>query len=143
AAQSQGPKLSSPYQPPPGYDDLGAQVSDIELVTTAPLDTSTGGCSYPHSLEVAGEVYRVRTPRPEALHAFTTAVSPHVKGVRLKNDMTQHFVGNHTHPEDFERVVFRMMDPEDRFTKDDLATLMKSIMTLGTARPIRPSSHWR
>lgn len=85
----------------------------------------------------------MRTPRPEALRALSAAVGPHTKSQQLQNDMVQLFVSNHMNPADFERVLYRMIDPEDTFTRDDLGELMRSITTLGTARPTVPSSRWR
>lgn len=147
SGQPSGPKFESPYQPPPGYDDLGSQTSalavrDNNSVTGTEVNPTSDG-HFRHGVELAGETYRVRTPRPEALHAFTTAVSPHVKDARVKNNHIELFVRSHTHPEDFERIVFRMIDPEDNFTKEDLGSLMRSIMTLDTARPTVPSSRSR
>lgn len=141
--QSTGPKFESPYQPPPSYDDLGSQTAELAVrENNSGLETTFDGC-FRHGVELAGETYRVRSPRPEALHAFTTAVSPHVKDARVKNNHIELFVRSHTHPDDFERIVFRMIDPEDNFTKEDLGSLMRSIMTLDTARPTVPSSRSR
>lgn len=138
--QPSGPKFESPYQPPPGYDDLGSQTAALALPeNSCGLEATLDG-HFRHGVELAGETYRVRTPRPEALHAFTSAVSPHVKDARVKNNHIELFVRSHTHPEDFERIVYRMIDPEDNFTKEDLGSLMRSIMTLDTARPTVPSS---
>lgn len=139
-----GPRFESPYQPPPGNDDLGAQVVDLaerreRRQNTSSLETPTGGHSFRYVVEAAGESYRARMPRPEALHALTSAVSPHVKDIRLQSDMVQLFVANHVLAEDFERILYRMMDPDDSFTKDDLGQLMRTITTLGTARPTVPS----
>lgn len=106
---------------------------------TLGLKNPTGGHSFPHLLEVAGEMYRVRMPRPEALHSLTSAVSPHVKNTKIQNDMIQLFVASHMDSDDFERVLYRMIDPDDTFTKVELTQLMRGITTLGTARPTLPS----
>lgn len=141
-ANNNTPKFESPYQPPPGNDDLATQVTDLHTrreEKTFGLKTPPTGHLYRHTITTAGEEYRVKTPRPEALHTLTAAVSPHIKDTRLQNDMVQLFVSNHMQPDDFERIIFRMMDPDDAFTKDDLGQLMRSITTLGTARPTVPS----
>lgn len=142
---SNTPRFESPYQPPPGHPDLAAQVVDLQhrrtqrWKTRNTLETPTTGHSHPFTITMAGEHYKVRNPRPEALHAFTEATGPHIKDTRLRNDMIQLFLANHLEPDGFERIIYRLMDPDDEVDRDDLGNLMRDIVTLATNRPTVPS----
>lgn len=120
--------MTSPpmFGPPDGLPDLLSQVDDVE-----------SGIGRWHRVEVGGQAVLIRKPQPNALRSFSAAVSRHAKA--NSNDMVTLFVQEHTHPESWEALLVRMLDPEDPIGLDTLGAVMREIATLGTARPTVPS----
>lgn len=121
------------YDPPPGDVDLYSQVEDLD-----------DGAGRWQDITVKGVTVRACKPGPAALKSLTAATNSSASAV-FRNDMTTLFVQQHLHPDDWERVLVLMVDPAEDFDIRSLGEVMKSIATLGTARPTGPSSasRWR
>lgn len=137
--------MTSPYEPPSGAADLAAQVDDLDVRmavavgehVTATADAGPDAQRYPYRIEHGGVVVWARRPRPEALHAFSMAVSKHSK-TETQTDMVTLFVQSHVAAASYELLLEQLMDPDGTFTTDDLGGVMRDIATLGTARPTAP-----
>lgn len=139
--------MTTPYEPPSGAADLAAQAEDAALPVvladavaehvTATADAGPDAVHYPHLITRGGVQVWARRPRPEALHAFSMAVSKHSKAT-IQTDMVTLFVRSHICEQSYELLLERMMDPEGSFEVSDLGMVMQDIATLGTARPIAP-----
>ncbi|NKY48050.1 hypothetical protein [Nocardia cerradoensis] len=90
------------------------------------------------TVELDGEIIQVRKPAPQALQAFSMAISKYAPP-QIQMDMANLFVKNHISPLSYGRLLARMMDPEESFTMEDFGRLIEKIATLDTARPIEPS----
>lgn len=130
------------FDPPPGHDDLASQVLELHrgnspdaYATPPPIELGPWSGEV---IEVAGREIQVRKPRPEALHAFSMAVSRY-SPPEIQNNMVALFVRSHMSIESYEQLLYRMMDPDDTITMDHLGEVMRKIATLGTARPTGPS----
>lgn len=109
------------FDPPPGNDDLASQVFGDE-----------------YTIAVGGETIAVKRPNARALHVFTTAISRHAPK-ESQNNMVALFVRDHMSETDYERLLARMIDPDETSVSlADLGRVMREIATLGTARPTGP-----
>lgn len=89
---------------------------------------------------MAGFDFRVTAPLPEAIDVLSRAWSKHSKAQRIAHATLVDFVSRYTHPDDLAVVLTHMADPDDlSFGSDDFNELVKSIATVGTARPFWPS----
>jgi hypothetical protein len=119
------------FEAPTGYTDLDSQVDDI-----------LEGSQRWHVLTVEGVDLRVRKPAPTAIKALNAATGKSSSAELRKDSMTL-FVQHHLHPEDWESLLVRMLDPGQSFSTATLGEVMRRIATLGTARPTVPSSRFR
>lgn len=115
----------SPFQPPPGYDDLAADVDRDAW----------------HEITVAGDVWHVKVPDATAVHVLTIATSRHQKDNRRKLRATHDFIQRYMRPEDFLYMLSRMANPDDK-CPDLLDDMLAGIATVGTARPFLRSRVW-
>lgn len=90
------------------------------------------------TVELQGRTIQARKPLPEALQAFSMAVSKYTPQ-RTQNNMIALFVRNHISKRSYAELLQRMMDPDDPFTIKSFGELMAKIATLGSARPTEPS----
>jgi hypothetical protein len=90
------------------------------------------------TVELDGELIQVRKPQPAALQAFSMAASKYTPD-EIKVQMMTLFVQRHISPLSYQRMLERMMNPDDNFTVDDFGRVIEKIATLDTARPIEPS----
>lgn len=119
-----GSNFQSPYQPPPSNRDFDGDL--------AMLDPNA------YTMVHVGEYFwRVKVPTPEALKAL--AEVPDLKGGEQIHAMNA-FLQHHMHPDDFRLAVRRLLDPDDSFTAERYTDLYRQAVTVGTARPFRPSS---
>lgn len=127
------------FDPPPGNEDLLAQVEEIERLNVGveANDPNPPSVGY-RFVEIAGENIEVRVPNPKSLAVFTAAISKHASK-NLQNDMIGLFVRRHVSTKSYEHMIYRMMDPDDEFEMRHFGELMRSIATVGTARPTGPS----
>ena len=125
-----------------GNDDVPAHSSGWELDDDGNPVLDEFGKPVPkwrhEFLHFDGVHLEVRKPKPQALQAFSLAVSTHTKA-KTKNDMIGLFVKNHLSDASFAFLLSQMMDPDSDFTVARFGDLMREIATLGTARPTQPS----
>ena len=114
------------FEPPDSDLDLQVQTEQLRLGTYGE-----------YTMDVAGEMVPVFAPTPQAIHVFKSAVSKYTPR-KTQNDLVTLFVQDHTTPEQFERLMVRMIDPTDTFTMPMLGEIMRKIVTFGTARPTKP-----
>lgn len=115
------------FEPPPGGDDLASQVADIEADVLAGQRELT--------VMIKGEAVAFRKPQPKALDAIVKALDRKLAG---NSDYVTKFIQGHTSPETYQRLLERMIDPEDLLTMHDFGDVMKAIVVAGTARPTKP-----
>lgn len=121
--------MTSPMFPPPdGTEDLESQIEDIERAANDPDAWPYG------TTDIRGETFEIRKPLTNSLHVLAMATSGNAP-VKTRDDMIIRFVKQHTSEKSFERMLERMLDPEDEFTLKDFDAVMRAITTLGTARP--------
>lgn len=121
SGEGTGGAFHSPFQPPPAFADLEGDLL---------------GSAY-HQVEVGGIFWRMRTPPPEALKIL--GLLPEAKGgeqIKLMNSMLQLCL----HPDDLQKVMAMMLDPDSSFSSADYMMLYRRAATAGTARPFRQSS---
>ncbi len=131
ADPAQRPFVPSGITAPPGFTDLETQTETALLM--APPDTTPY-----RPVEVAGQTFDVRVPKPTALHTFQAAVSPHMGNDKVRYTMTSRFVRQHLSEESYEKLIVGLITGSG-FTVEDMAALLESIATLGTSRPSKPS----
>jgi hypothetical protein len=118
------------YDPPPGYDDCE---SDAEDHPTPP------GHPY-RALEVDGVgIIHARKPLPNAIPALAGAANAKVSNL-ARIDYLDIFIQNHLAEGEFEKLLSRMMDPDEAMPEDAMLRVSRAIATAGTARPTVPSS---
>lgn len=115
----------SPYQPPPATVDFEGDIS---------LLSGTGGYTLVH---VGDYFWRVRVPGPDALRDLNT-IATASGGEQIK--AINGFLQRHLHPDDFPRLLDRLMSPDDTFDAEQYMSLYRQAVTVGTARPFRLSS---
>lgn len=85
-------------------------------------------------LEFRGDQLAVRTPKGAALNALQMAQSKHVSD-QFRSDITSLFVIQHLSQETYERLMYRMVDPNDPdFTNETFSELIGLIANLGLER---------
>ncbi len=124
----QEPVFESPFKPPPGVEDL---IADMEQDTGFPYRTTVGGIEF-----------RYRVPGSRTLLAFVAAQSEHNHNKDIRVQQMALFVHGNIHPEDAAELMYRLIDDDD-FGETELKTLLRRIGTAGTARPTGPLSHWQ
>jgi hypothetical protein len=109
----------SPFQPPPSVPDFTGDLALLDPAGVFPL-------------VVGDAIWRVRRPGPEALKqvADVAEASGAAQLAAIHAFMVKHMV-----TEDFNRVVGRLLDPDDPFTAADYMELYRLAVTVGTARP--------
>ena len=118
------------YDPPPGYVDCE---SDAEDHPTPPIK------GY-HEIDVAGVgVFHARKPLPNAIPALAGAANPKVSNASRIDYLTI-FVQNHLAEGEPEKLLARMLDPDEDLPEDAMLRVSRAIATAGTARPTVPSS---
>jgi hypothetical protein len=136
---TQEPAASRPYAPAVVDSEGGEFEVDVE---TGEVIRDSFGAPIPkwkhQTVELDGEIIQVRKPAPQALQAFSMAISKYAPP-QIQMDMANLFVKNHISPLSYGRLLARMMDPEESFTMEDFGRLIEKIATLDTARPIEPS----
>ena len=79
-------------------------------------------------LEFHGDTLKVRPPTQQALAAFSLGTSKHVPA-QVRNDITGLFVSRALHPDSYERVFSRLMDPTDsEYDVDTVGDLMRKVI---------------
>jgi len=82
-------------------------------------------------LEFHGDTLKVRPPTQQALAAFSLGTSKHVPA-QVRNDITGMFVSRALHPESYERVFSRLMDPTDsEYDVETIGSLMRAVIEQG------------
>ncbi|MGW5514235.1 hypothetical protein [Nocardia africana] len=136
---AQEPAAARPYTP--AVVDSDGEEFEVDVETGQPILDSFGAPipKWKHqTIELDGEIIQVRKPAPQALQAFSMAISKYAPP-QIQMDMANLFVKNHISPLSYGRLLARMMDPEESFTMEDFGRLIEKIATLDTARPIEPS----
>ena len=122
------------FDQPPGVDDLAAQTKRV-----IDQDGNDVGAWQHQVISVDGMELEARTPSPQALQAFSSAISSSSPAT-LRNDMTSLFIRRHLSPESHEKLMEKLMDPDGSGTDErTLSRVLKAIATLGTGRPSGPS----
>lgn len=122
SSEGTGGAFHSPFQPPPAMADL-----EGDLLGTGAFQ----------QVMVGGEFWRLRVPGPEALKIL--GLMPDAQGgeqIKLINSLLQMCL----HPEDFQKALRRLLDPDSPFTTTDYMELYRRAATVGTARPFPQSS---
>lgn len=122
------PEFESPFKPPPGFDDL---IADIEQDP-----------DYPYSATVGNQLFRFHRAQPKGLAALVSAQSQYNTNDQVRLRQLIMFIHRHTHPDDVAKMMIRLID-DDTFGIPQLDDLMRAIVKAGTARPTRPSSPWQ
>jgi hypothetical protein len=82
-------------------------------------------------LEFHGDTLKVRPPTQQALAAFSLGTSKHVPA-QVRNDITGLFVSRSLHPDSYERVFSRLMDPDDLdYDTETIGLLMRAVIEQG------------
>lgn len=124
----QEPVFESPFKPPPGVEDL---IADMEQ-----------GTEFRFSTEVGGLTFRYRVPQPRALLAFVAAQREHNHNDDIRAQQMAMFVHANIHPDDAAELMMHLIDDDD-FGVDELWSLVRRIGRAGTARPTGRLSHWQ
>lgn len=117
------------FPPPSGYEDLFAQIEDYLQTPDWPYET----------VEVDGDKWEIRRPRPESLRAFVAAVIPAPRSKEEQAEMIAYFVQHHTSANSYASMLYRLVDPDDDFDAASMGAILRAIARLGTARPTVPS----
>ena len=81
-------------------------------------------------LEFHGDTLKVRPPSQQALAAFSLGTSKHVPS-QTRSDLTGLFICRHLSPESYERIMDRLMNPEDEeYDVDTIGQLMFAVVQL-------------
>ena len=118
--------FQSPYQPPSSAPDF---LGDLMM-----LDPT----AY-HPVHVADYFWRVKVPGPAALQAVAEVAES--KGGQQIHAINT-FLRTYLHPDDFQYVMRRLLDPDDAFSEVDYMSLYREAVTVGTARPFRQLWAW-
>lgn len=95
-----------------------AEVIDVEV------DEDDGW----RELEFHGDTLKVRPPSQQALAAFSLGTSKHIPA-ESRNNLTGMFVNRHLSPESYERVMDRLMSPDDQdYTVETIGDLMRAVI---------------
>ncbi|WP_182349335.1 hypothetical protein [Tomitella gaofuii] len=111
------------FDPPSGLDDLTHD-------TTDPW----------HTITVDGLTLEARVPTPMALGILARATSKHAPPA-MRHDMIVQFLHTNLTEDSATRLWEAMLDPASPITEGTLDEVMRTVATLGTARPTRRSSH--
>jgi len=118
--------FQSPYQPPPALPDFHGDISLLDANAYQPI-------------LLADDVWRVKVPLPSAL-ADLSAIAEADGGAQIK--AINGYLRKHMHPDDFQKVLRRLLGPDDPFSADDYMELYRLAVTRGTARPFQQSWGW-
>lgn len=129
--------MTSTHRPPPPAPAFDPPPSDVDLFSQ--IDDIVEGPGRWHEITVQGFTGYARKPDPTAIKALTAATGKSSSDT-MRNDMVTLFVQNHLRPECWEALLAHMMDPASDFHTKSLGEVMRQIATLGTNRPIGPSS---
>lgn len=116
---AQKPSFVSPYQPPSGGVDLGADVTAMD----------------PDAWRVVmagGMAWRAKVPSANAIGLLSEIIDSR-GGTQIRT--INMFLAAHLHAEDMARMLERMVAPDDSFGNADYQDLYRAVVTLGTARP--------
>lgn len=116
------------YEPPPSYVDFDSDVEDAGLPTSLYRT---------FELPDYGPV-QARKPQPAAVTLLVAATNSKASD-EFRNEANVQFLQRHVAPDDFERIMFRMVTGEvpEAFS---LGKVVEALATWGTARPTPPSS---
>lgn len=147
----------------PVDDDILASTTppeliDGEIVTDAPSDEVAipddnapaeideeawdyGDREWKHDfVDFKGDKLAVRKPSQQALAAFSLASSKFVKP-QTQNDVTGMFIARHLSDASYDRVISRMMDPDDTdYTSKSIGELMGIVVRLANPPKTGPDS---
>lgn len=123
---------------PPGYDDFIDDARAIEPSGDYELITVPGAIGPLHA----------RRPRPRSAAALAQMSNGKVKDL-VRSDFMHLFLGEHLASDDYETLLFRMIDGE--LGTDTIQRVVQAVTTWGTARPyiavinlvVITGFHWR
>lgn len=113
--------------------ELRAKIAELEGTTvkepedTPPVVDDTSDEESTHSVEVAGDTWRFRTPKPTALLSFGLGTANRKNSGLMMRTMQQ-FLAFHLQEEDFDRFLERMSNPEDRFDDENFGELINALV---------------
>lgn len=126
--------MASDDAPVTPESDTAAADTSTEVAVPEPAAPEKLDPDWKHQrLEYLGDNLAVRVPEMQALSAFMLASGKYIDGDR-QNNMTSFFLDQHIGSDSYDRMLQRMMDPDDAdYTTKSIAEVVRQLVEMATA----------